>query len=177
MNQMLGAVFLPTAFLFTFLLGAQVKEVRVPLSPRWTRRLIILGALFDVASTLLPWGFSVHAYVFLPWSPLWGQASYALPFTYPFITISIVIRAAAVIGWAGVILYEYFKGRVVPYGAILVSGALSFVAFLLFAQIPLGLSWGAYLALAGGIFKVSGVLMEKLEVEVVLEREAGDQES
>ena len=88
--------------------------------------------------------------------------------------VSVIVRAAAITGWAGVILYEYLKRRVVPYGAILVSGALSFVAVILFAQTGLDLSWGAYLALAGGVFKVSGVVLEKLEVEIVVEREAGD---
>ena len=83
-----GAVFFLTALLFTFLLGAQVREVRVPLSPRWTRRLIIFGVLFDVASTLSPWGL-MDTYLFLPFSPFY----FLLP-TGPFSFIEIDILAS-----------------------------------------------------------------------------------
>ena len=156
---------------------SSAKEIKIPVSLKWSYRLIILGVSFDVASALLPWCLSLHFdYVFLPWSPIWGDYSYALPLEVPFITINILIYAAAIIGWAGVVFSKYLKKSQVLYGAILISGILSLTAFALFAQIlssdkSLFLSWGAYLALFSGVLQVSGMLMKILEIEVVITKD------
>ncbi|NIR14661.1 hypothetical protein GWN63_05005, partial [Candidatus Bathyarchaeota archaeon] len=69
------------------------------------------------------------------------------------------------------VLYEYIEGRLVPYVAIMASGSISFTTVILFATRGVSLSWGAYLALVGGVLMVLGVVMEKLEVEIVVEHD------
>jgi hypothetical protein len=144
------------------------EQTRISLAPAWTRRLVICGALLEAISTLLPWG--VHR-LYLPWSLIIGSGV-RLPAS-EFLTVSVLIRAATIVGWIGVILYEYVKSRILPYVAILTSSILSFLAVAFFAATEIGLSWGAYMSLVGGAFMMLGVVMEKLEVEIVVQLEEG----
>jgi len=142
------------------------EQTRISLAPTWTWRLIICGALLDVASTLLPWGANQS---YLPWSLIVGQGA-LLPAS-EFLTVSALSKAAAVVAWAGVVLYEYVERRTVPYGTILASSVLSSLAVALFAITGTPASWGAYLALIGGVLLAVGVLIERLELEVVVDLE------
>lgn len=155
--------------------------------------LIILGALFNVASFFFPWGIitASSTYVHLPGSIIIGEVA---PFAIDdFLiimqvraqlkTISELIRAAIIVGWASVVLYWYVERRipsrmlrrVIFYSVVLASSFLSFIAVGMFALTGISLSLGAYLALVGGVLMVLGVLMEALKVEVVVEREVGEQ--
>ena len=153
---------------------SSAKEIKISVSLKWSYGLVILGLLFDVVSALLPWCLSLRFdYVFLPYSPVWGDYSYTLPLEVPFITINVLVYAAAIVGWVSVIFSKRLKRGQVLYGAVLVSGVLSLTAFVLFTQIlssdkSLYLSWGAYLALISGVLQVSGVLMKILKIEVVI---------
>jgi hypothetical protein len=88
-----------------------------------------------------------------------------------FLIVSILIRGATIVGWTGVILYEYVEDRILPYVAILSSSILSFLAVAFFVSTEIGLSWGAYVSLVGGAFMMLGVMIEKLEVEIVVQLE------
>jgi len=155
--------------------------------------LIIFGALFDVASLFFPWGIitSSSTYVHLPGSIIIGEVA---PFSIDdFLiimqvraqlkTISELIRAAIVVGWASVVLYWYLErlvpsrtlGHLISYSVVLASSLLSFIAVAMFALTEISLSLGAYLALVGGVLMVLGVVMAALKVEVVVEREVGAQ--
>ncbi len=112
--------------------------------------------------------------MFLPWSPLLnlGQAAFFLPFEIEFIAVSVSVRVAVVAAWTGLVLYEYTKRlRVLPHVLILSSGVLSFSAVAIFAQTGWLFSFGPYLALSGGACKALGVVLERLELEIVIERE------
>lgn len=171
----------------------QANEVRFTFSRTWIITLIILGVFFDMASLFFPWGIitSSSAYVHLPGSIIIGELA---PFTiddFPIImqvrveleTISKLIGAAIVVGWASVFLYwcverllpSHTLGRVISYSAVLTSSLFSLIAVAMLALTEISLSWGAYLALVGGVLMVLGVVMAALKVEVVVEREAGEQ--
>jgi len=143
-----------------------VEQTRISLAPTWTWRLIICGALLDVASTLLPWGANQ---LYLPWSLIIGSGT--VLHASEFLTVGVLIRAAAMVGWAGVLLHEYVESRMLQYVTILTSSALSFLAVAFFTTTGINLSWGAYLGLAGGAFLLLGVLIERLEVELVVDLE------
>lgn len=171
----------------------QASEVRFTFSRTCALALIIFGALFDVASLFFPWGIitSSSAHVYLPGSIIIGEVAplsvddflILMQVRAQLETISELVRAATVVGWASVILYWYVErrvpsrtlGRVISYGFVLASSFLSFTAVAMFALTEFSLSWGAYLALVGGVLMVLGVVMAALKVEVVLEREAGEQ--
>jgi len=146
-------------------------QTRISLSPAWTLRLIICGALLAAISTLLPWGVEQ---LYLPWSLIIGGGTRLQG--SEFLTVSVLIRAATIVGWAGVILYEYIERRILPYVTILTSSILSFTAVAFFATTEIGLSWGAFLGLVGGVLMVLGVVIEKLEVEVVVQQEEKNEE-
>lgn len=151
----------------------QVGRVKFILSRVWIPVFPVLGALFDVVSTFLPWSVAVDAYLYLPWSPLlaWGWFARALPLVVGFLRVSVVVRVAAVVGWAGVVLYEYVGRRVLWVAAVFVSGVLSFLAVGLFALTGLRLYLGAYLVLAGGVLKILGIVVEAVMRERVENRE------
>jgi hypothetical protein len=121
------------------------EQTRISIAPAWTWRLIICGALLEAISTLLPWGVDK---LYLPWSLIIGSGL-RLPAS-EFLTVSVLIRAATIVGWIGVILYEYVESRILPYVAMLTSSILSFRAVAFFAATEIGLSWGAYVSLVGG---------------------------
>jgi len=148
-----------------------VGQSRISLSPAWTLRLTICGALLAAISTFLPWGVEQ---LYLPWSLIIGSGM-GLQGS-EFLTVSGLIRAATIVGWTGVILYEYIERRIMPYVTILTSSILSFLAVALFATTEIGLSWGAFVGLAGGVLMVLGVVIEKLEVEVVVQHEEKNEE-
>lgn len=171
----------------------QANEVRFTFSRACTLALIILGALFDVVSLFFPWGIitSSSTYVYLPRSIIIGDVA---PFSIDdFLiimlvraqlrTISELIIAAIIVGWASVVLYWYVERlvasrmlrRVISYSVVLASSLLSFIAVAMFALTEISLSLGAYLALVGGVLMVLGVVMAALKVEVVVEREVGEQ--
>lgn len=143
----------------------------------WIRVFLVLGALFDVVSTFLPWSVAVDAYLYLPWSPLLagGWVVRALPFTVDFLRVSVVVRVAAVVGWAGVVLYEYVGIRVIWGGAVFVSGVLSFLAVGLFALTGLCFYLGAYLVLVGGVLKVTGIVVGEAVMKECLESRKSDE--
>lgn len=143
-----------------------VEQTKISLAPTWTWRLIICGALLDVASTLLPWGVN---WLYLPWSLIIGSGT--VLYASEFLTVGVLIRAAAIVGWAGVLLHEYVESRTLNYVTILTSSVLSFLAVTFFAATGINLSWGAFLGLAGGAFLLLGVVIEKLEVELVVDLE------
>ncbi len=167
--------------------------MRFTFSRACTLALIILGALFDVASLFFPWGIitSSSTHVYLPWSIIIGEA--APPYIDDFLiimqvreqlrTISELVIAAMIVGWASVVLYWHLERhvasstlrRVVSYSVVLASSLLSFIAVAMFALTEISLSWGAYLALIGGVLMVLGVVMAVLKVEVIVEREVGEQ--
>jgi uncharacterized membrane protein len=120
---------------------------------------------------LLPWGVEQ---LYLPWSLIIGGGTRLQG--SEFLTVSVLIRAATIAGWTGVILYEYIESRILPYVAILTSSILSFTAVAFFATMEIGLSWGAFLGLVGGVLMVLGVVIEKLEVEVVVQLEQEHEE-
>lgn len=171
----------------------QTNEMRFTFSRACTLALIIFGALFNVASLFFPWGIitSSSTYVHLPLSIIIGEVA---PFSIDdFLiimqvraqlrTISELIRAATIVGWASVVLYWYVERlvpsrtlrRVISYSVVLASSLLSFIAVAMFALTGISLSWGAYLALVGGVLMVLGVVMAVLKVEVVVEREVSEQ--
>jgi len=142
------------------------EQTRISLAPAWTWRLIICGALLEAISTFLPWGVDqLH----LPWSLIIGSGT-RLPAS-EFLIVSVLIRAAVIVGWGGVILYEYIVSRMLPYVTILASSILSFLAVGFFARTEIGLSWGAFLGLVGGVLMMLGVVTEKLEVEIAVQFE------
>lgn len=171
----------------------QANEVRFTFSRACTLALIILGALFDVASLFFPWGIitSSSTYVNLPRSIIIGEV--APPSIDDFLiimqvreqlrTISDLIIVAIIVGWASVVLYWYVerrvpsrtRRRVISYSIVLASSLLSFIAVAMFALTEISLSLGAYLALIGGVLMVLGVVVAALKVEVVVEREASEQ--
>jgi len=171
----------------------QANEVRFTLSRACILALIIFGALFNVASLFFPWGIITlsSTYVYLPWSIIIGDVAPLAVDDFLIImqvraqlrTISELIRAAIIVGWASVVLYWYVERRVpsrmlrrvISYSVILASSLLSFIAVAMFALTEISLSWGAYLALVGGVLMVLGVVMAVLKVEVVVEREVGEQ--
>jgi len=172
----------------------QANEVRFTFSRTWTLALIILGALFDVASLFFPWGIitSSSTYVYLPLSIIIGEVAplsiddflNLMRVRPQLTTTSELIRAAIIVGWASVVLYWYVERRVpshtlervISYGVVLASSLLSFIAVAMFALTEFSLSWGAYLALVGGVLMVLGAVMAALKVEVVVEREVSEQE-
>ena len=142
------------------------EQTRISLAPAWTWRLIICGTLLEAISTLLPWGIYQ---LYLPWSLIIGDGV-RLPAS-EFLTVSVLIRAATIVSWIGVILHEYVESRILPHVAILTSSILSFRAVALFATTEIGLYWGAYVSLVGGAFMMLGVVIEKLDVEIVVQLE------
>ena len=171
----------------------QANNVRFTFSRTWILTIIVLGAFFDLASFFFPWGIitSSSAYVHLPGSIIIGEFP---PFSIDdFLiimqvraeleTISELIKAAIVVGWASVFLYWSLERRfpsrtlrrAISYSAVLVSSLLSFIAVAMFALTEISLSWGTYLALVGGVLMVLGVVMAAFKVEVVVEREVGAQ--
>jgi len=171
----------------------QANEMGFTFSRACTLALIILGALFEVASLFFPWGIitSSSTYVHLPWSIIIGEVAPLAVDDFLIImqvrtqlkTVSELIRAAIIVGWTSVVLYWYVERRVasrvlrraISYSVILASSLLSFIAVAMFALTEISLSWGAYLALIGGVLMVLGVLMTALKVEVIVEREVGEQ--
>ena len=172
----------------------QANEMRFTFSRTWTLALIIFGALFDVASLFFPWGIitSSSTYVYLPLSIIIGEVAplsiddflNLMRVRPQLTTTSELIRAAIIVGWASVVLYWYVERRVpsrtlervISYGVVLASSLLSFIAVAMFALTEFSLSWGAYLALVGGVLMVLGAVMAALKVEVVVEREVSEQE-
>ena len=171
----------------------QANNVRFTFSRTWILTLIVLGAFFNLASFFFPWGImtSSSAYVHLPGSIIIGEFA---PFSGDdlFIimqvraeleTTSELIGAAIAAGWASVFLYWYVERhfpsrppwRVISHIAVLASSSLALTAVAMFALTEISLSWGAYLALVGGVLMVLGVVMAALKVEVVVEREAVEQ--
>ncbi len=170
----------------------QAEEMSFTFSSVWTLGFIILGVVFDVASIFLPWGIlaSSSTYLYLSGSIVNGE-DVLLPEDFfaimqaraQLITISNLIKAAIIVGCTAVILYWYVERRtqsrmhrrVLSYGVVVASSFLSFMAVAMFASIGFGLSWGAYLALVGGVLMVLGIVMRELRVEVVVEREVSEQ--
>ena len=142
------------------------EQGRISLAPVWTWRLVICGASLEAISTLLPWGVDQ---LYLPWSLIIGSGV-RLPAS-EFLTVSVLIRAATIVGWIGVIIHEYVESRILPRVAILTSSILSLLAVAFFATTEIGLSWGAYVGLVGGAFMMLGVVIEKLDVEIVVQLE------
>jgi hypothetical protein len=142
------------------------EQGRISLAPAWTARLVICGALLEAISTLLPWGVEQ---LYLPWNLIIG-CGVRLPAS-EFLTVSVLIRAATIVGWIGVILYGYVEGRILLHVAILTSSILSFMAVAFFATTEIGLSLGAYVSLVGGAFMMLGVVIERLDVEIVVQLE------
>lgn len=98
-----------------------------------------------------------------------GDVFVSAPLSHPIIKVSVAIRVAAGVAWIGILLREFVKISGFFHGTILASSFLSFVAVALFALRSYCLSWGWYLALARGLFKVFGVLTEIFGVRSVLE--------
>jgi len=82
------------------------EQTRISLAPAWIWHLIICGALLEAISTLLPWGVDQ---LYLPWSLIIGDGVRLL--ASKFLTVSVLIRAATIAGWIGVILHEYVESR------------------------------------------------------------------
>lgn len=124
----------------------------------WTLGILIFGALLDVLSIFTPWIATSDKYESLPWSS-------------NLILVTVVVRAATILAWLGILLYIYVKRSYVSYALLLLSSVLSFIAFGIFAYVGASLLWGAYLGLGGGILVVFGVVAEKLDLEIILESE------
>jgi hypothetical protein len=135
--------------------------------------LITAGGLLCFASYFLPWGVTPNAYQFLPFTPPLnlGLTPVALPATFEFATLGIILRVATIMIWLGVILHEFTNKRTISHSVLLASSLLILAAFGMFAYTGLTPSWGAYLSLAGALSVAFGVITERLEVEVTLETE------
>ena len=167
--------------------------VRFTLSHAWTRGLIVSGALFNMVSSIfLPWGITPSSiYLYLPWSIVNGTSDLLPPSEFfkimqvraQLLTISVLSKATVIVGLAGVVLCWYvgrrmlsrMLSRVLSYSVILASSFISFIAVAIFTLTEISLTWGAYLAVVGGVLMVLGVVVEGLEVEVVVEREVSEQ--
>ena len=112
-------------------------------------------------------------YFYLPLSyPLsFGFEAMIFDGTFAFLFISLVVRAAAVLGWVGVVLHEYVRQPIWSHIVIFLSGVLSFASIVVFIRTGWPFSWGAIIALAGGIFMMAGVIMENLGIEIIAEKE------
>jgi hypothetical protein len=106
-------------------------------------------------------------YEFLPFSPLlnFGLPPVAVPSTSYFLSVSIIVRAAAIIMWVGIILQEIVNKPRIIHLVTLIAGFISLIAFGMFAFTRLSLSWGAYLSLLGGLIVVLSVILDMLEIE------------
>jgi len=152
---------------------------------------MILGVLFDVASIFSPWGITPSSvYFYLPWSivilgedPLPVSDLLMIMQAYTQLsTISVLSKTAVILALAGVVLCWYLGRRALSrilralsYSVILASGTISFIAVAMFGMTEISLSWGAYLALVGGVFMLLGIVFDWLEVEVIVEREVSEQ--
>jgi len=154
---------------------AHERTIKFP-SYALTLALLIIGASFMAASIFLPWSETFLAYGFLLWSPLLDLGRLAVTLN-SFWAVSITARAAAILGWTGVILCSYVKTRRLSYAVLLVSSILSFVAFGVFTSSGLMLSWGAYLIMVGGILIAFTVVSKKIGLEIILESEKDKEES
>jgi len=119
--------------------------------------LATIGASLLVISTFLPWGTV-------------GPEMKPPPQHY-LSAVTNMMRTAAIIAWAGIILHEYIKNPHFSYVALAASGILSLSAVGMFTSTGTPLSWGAYSSLIGGITLTSSIIVEKLEVEIVIEGE------
>ncbi len=178
---------------FSLCVFTEASETRFTFSRIVTLGFVILGALFNVTSLFFPWGITPSSlYLYLPERIVTGEGIPFPPSDFfmimqaraQLVTISRLIKAAVILGWAGVVLLWYverlrlsLKRRlIISYSIILASSFLSFIAVAMFASTEFNLSWGAYLALVGGVLMVLGVVMRELKVEVVVEREVNEQE-
>lgn len=171
----------------------QADEMRFTFSRVWALAFFISGALIDLASLFLPWGIitSSSTYVYLPGSIVTGEGG-PLPIEdfliimqvrAQLLTMSTLIKAAIIIGWASVVLYWYVEWRilssvgrrVISYSVVLASSCLSFIAVAMLALTEISPSRGAYLALVGGLLIVFGIVLKEMKVEVVVEREVSEQ--
>jgi len=137
--------------------------------------LTVVGALFNVLSVFLPWGYAL-ADLYLPWSPIINFDSTILiyPETVEFASIVIAARAATIVSWIGIILIEYAeKHAVLSRVVLLVSSFLSFLAVAVFVAIDSNVSWGAYFSLIGGALIVCGVVLNST-LEIAVEIESSD---
>jgi len=192
-NHFLIELFLLPLSVSSLCVLTQANERRFTFSRACTLALIIFGALFNVASLFFPWGIitSSSTYVHLPRSIIIGEVAplsiddflIIMQVRAQLITISDLIIAAIIVGWASVVLYWYVERhmpsrtlrRIISYSVVLASSVLSFIAVAMFALTEISLSWGTYLALVGGVLMVLGVVMAALKAEVVVEREASEQ--
>jgi len=122
--------------------------------------LAAVGALLLVISAFLPWGTL-------------GPETKPPPSNY-LSTITSIMRAAAIIAWIGIVLHEYLKNPLFSHAAFAASSLLSFLAVGMFTFTGTPLSWGAYSSLTGGILLASGIITEKLKVEIVIESKQND---
>lgn len=193
-DRFLIELFLPPIGIASLCTLTQADEMKFTFSRAWTLGLIIFGVVFDVASLFFPWGIltSSSMYVYLPGSIVNGEGVplqisdllIMMEARGQLITISKLIKAAIVVGWAGVVLHWYVerralllvRKRIISYGVILASSVLSFMAVAMFTLTGISLSRGAYLALVGGVLIVLGIVLKELKVEVVVEREVSEQE-
>lgn len=173
--------------------STQTDEMKFTFSRVWALGLVILGVVFNAVSLFSPWGIltSSSAYVYLSGRIVNGEGVLPLEDLFvimlardQLITVSNLINAAIIAGCAGVVLDLLAERRVpslphrrvISYSLILASSGLSFTAVAMLTLTEIDLSWGAHLALVGGILVVLGILMKELKVEVIVEREMSDQE-
>lgn len=181
-GAIMGRPFHPNVFLVVappcFL--TQAKKVNLTFTRVWVLTFVILGSTLDLFSIFLPWGILAESstYVYLPGSPTQGNEP--LPVTDflvlmqtrgQLMTASNLIKAAIVLGFVGATVFWFVEQRLLSYGVILTSSCLSLIAVTVLALTAISLSWGAYLALAGGALMVLVVVLKELNVEVIVERE------
>lgn len=149
-------------------------EVVVKFAGRSAPYLFAFGCFLDALSTFLPWSEFSAQHWFLPYSiplPLGWQVEFFSE-SVSFFLINVSVRAAVVLGVAGLFLLDRYKSKstALSYFVLFVSMGLTFTAVAVFCQLGLPFFIGSYLVVVAGVLKVLTLILENLEIQIVRER-------
>jgi hypothetical protein len=134
---------------------------------RLTPYLVALGCVVDLLSTFFPWTAIFTQQRYLPYSivlPL-GERVQFLYADFLILVVVVAVRAAAIVGFGGLVLYVYHKGVLFSL-VLIVSMVLSFSSVAIFAQLFGSFLLGPYLVSLAGILKLAGLILKNLRLEI-----------
>lgn len=128
--------------------------------------LILIGALLNLVSTLLPWSQLGKTAMYLPFSL---PTALTAPTTLIPVAVSLTAHSAAILVWVGVAAALYTHRKVLPQLAMLVSSILSFASAVMLLQSGWTPFLGVVVIAAAASLTILGLTAANVKMEILIE--------
>jgi hypothetical protein len=143
----------------------ELKGKIVDLS-KFTPFLVVVGVIFDILATFIPWGAMGNLHWYLPLSVPIGWPAIFMESSGQIVAVAILIKVALVVTIVSFLFYQ--RSKKVLFELVLLSAVgIAVAAFVIVSAAGMVVYLGYYAVLAAAVLKIIGLSLKYVELELV----------